>query len=90
MEITGPPAKHAKSSFNDCEAISKLKAILASHQLVKPDLKEGDTWPNHDGYLEVVDVNGYPKGTIFVQVKTLDQRRINKKISFRFKNKKFF
>lgn len=90
MKITEKPAKHSKASYHDGEAISRLKAILNAHQLVKPDLREGDTWPNHDGFLEVNDVSGYSKGTIFVQVKTLDPKRINKRISYRFKDQKFF
>lgn len=89
MKITQPPAKHTKSSFKESEAISKLKSILTTHRLVKPDLREGSTGPNHDGYLEVVDTYGYPKGLIVVQVRSLEQRRISKMVSYHFNDQKF-
>ena len=89
MKITEKPAKHSTTSFYDGAAINMLKFILNKHGLVKPDLKEGDTSPNHDGYLEVVDENGYPQGTLLAQVKTLNQKQIKRKISHRFKDQKF-
>lgn len=82
------PALHTESSFKDGEAISRLEVILNMHKLVKPALNKGDTWPNHDGFLEVL-VNGSPKGTIFTQVKTLNSKRMKTKICYRFKNDKF-
>ncbi|MBI4680868.1 MAG: DUF4365 domain-containing protein [Nitrospirae bacterium] len=89
MKVSGKSAKHTISSFHDREAISRLEVILNTHRLVAPDLKKDDTWPNHDGYLEVLDVNGYLRGTIVAQVKTLDQRKIEKKISYSFNDDKF-
>ena len=89
MKVSGKSAKHTTSSFHDREAISRVEVILNSHKLVAPDLKKDDTWPNHDGYLEVLDINHYVRGTIVAQVKTLDQKRINKNISYRFSDDKF-
>jgi hypothetical protein len=89
MKVSGKTAKHTKSSFHDVEAISILKRILSSHQQVKPDIKEGDTWPNHDGHLEIVNGEGYPLGEITVQVKTLNPKNIGKKISYSFNDDKF-
>ena len=90
MKITEKPAKYSKSRIYDGETISRLNSILYTNQRVIPHLKEGDTTPNHDGYLELIDASGYPEGTLFVQVKTLHKSRINKKISYRFKNQNFF
>ena len=84
MKILGKPAKHAKSSFHDREAISLLENILTSHELVMPDLKKGDTWPNTDGYLQVTESNGCPVGQLEVQVKSLKEKRIKRIISYRF------
>lgn len=84
-------AIHSASSFTDREEISLLEYILSKHKLVASDLKKGDTWPNIDGYLELVNLGGEPEGKLEVQVKTLGKRRINKKVSYHFDdNNKFF
>lgn len=89
MKILSKPAKHAKSSFHDREAISLLENILTSHKLIMPDLKKDDTWPNTDGYLEVTEGNGYPVGKLEAQVKSLNEKRIKRRISYRFNDEKF-
>jgi len=38
---------------------------------VKCDIKKRDKYPNFDGYIEIVDDQGYPQGKLEVQVKTL-------------------
>lgn len=69
------PARHTKSSFHDREAISIVEMILNRHKLVAPDLKKDDTWPNHDGYLEILNNIGEPQGTLSVQIKTLKVKK---------------
>lgn len=84
-------AIHSPSSFTDGEAINLVKYLLNHHRLVKPDLKENDTWPNIDGYLEIVKTSGEPDGKLEAQVKRLQPERITQKISFYFDDdSKFF
>lgn len=89
MERLGKPGKHTISSFHDREAIARLEVILNYHKLVTPDLKKNDTWPNTDGYLEVNNKDGYPKGKLEAQVKTLNENSCKQKIIYRFDTDKF-
>lgn len=82
------PAKHTKQSFYDQQAISFVSAWIAETQRAMPDLKANDKWPNIDGYIEVTDENGYPKGTLKVQVKKLSVKNAQKK-QYSFKDDKF-
>lgn len=91
MKITSKPARHTTSSFIDREAINRLELILNHQRLVAPNLKRDDTWPNHDGCLEVLNnIDGDVEGIIFVQVKTLNQKNMGQRISYSFKDDKFF
>ena len=86
MKIKSKPGQHSITSFYDGEAVSTLEKILYSHRLVKPRLYKEDSWPNHDGFLEIVD-DSLPKGIIFVQVKSLTPNRLKTHISFTFNDK---
>ena len=82
------PAKHTKQSFYDQQAINVVSAWLAETQRAMPDLKANDKWPNIDGYIEITDENGFPKGTLKVQVKKLSVKNAQKK-QHSFKDDKF-
>lgn len=82
------PAKHTKQSFYDQQAINVVSAWLAETQRAMPDLKANDKWPNIDGYIEITDENGFPKGTLKTQVKKLSIRNAQKK-QHSFKDYKF-
>lgn len=82
------PAKHTKQSFYDQQAINVVSAWLAETQRAMPDLKANDKWPNIDGYIEIADENGFPKGTLKAQVKKLSIKNAQKK-QHTFKDDKF-
>lgn len=82
------PAKHTRQSFYDQQAINVVSAWLAETQRAMPDLKANDKWPNIDGYIEITDENGFPKGTLKAQVKKLSKANANKK-QHSFKDYKF-
>lgn len=83
------PAKHTKQSFYDQQAINVVSAWLAESQRAMPDLKANDKWPNIDGYIEITDENGFPKGTLKAQVKKLSVKNAQNK-QHSFKDDKFF
>lgn len=83
------PAKHTKQSFYDQQAINVVSAWLAETQRAMPDLKANDKWPNIDGYIEITDENGFPKGTLKAQVKKLSVKNAQNK-QHSFKDDKFF
>lgn len=89
MKSKKKPARVHSSHFKDIQAISIFKDILASHQLVLPDLREMDTYPNIDGYLELLDMEKNPCGKLEAQVKTLNLTKTKGKVSYAFKNYKF-
>lgn len=83
MKIKAEPASHTHTSHRDLEAISALEKIFSKHKLVKPDLKRNDTWPNHDGYIEIcVRKDGPPFGTVRSQVKSLSKKNLGNKITY--------
>ncbi len=89
MKSKKKPAGVHNSHFKDIQAISIVKDILASHQLVLPDLREMDSYPNIDGYLELLDMGKNPCGKLEAQVKTLNLTKTKKKVSYTFKNYNF-
>jgi len=80
MVILNKPAKYTIQNFRELESISLLENILASHQLVMPKIDKMDKWPNIDGYLYITDGNGYEKGELKVQVKTIGNKGVKGKI----------
>jgi len=44
---------------------------------VKSDVNIRDKYPNHDGFIELIDIKGFPCGKIFVQVKGLNDKKLN-------------
>lgn len=82
------PARHTRQSFDDQQAISLVSSWLAETKRAMPDLKANDKWPNIDGYIEITDECGYPKGTLKVQVKKLSKVNATKR-QYIFKNDKF-
>jgi hypothetical protein len=84
------PAKHTPQSFIDQEAISMVSAWLAETKRAMPDLRANDKWPNIDGYIEIVDENGFPTGILKAQVKKLSKNDANKKqYTFKKNDRKF-
>ena len=61
--------------------------IAQTHRAM-PDLKANDKWPNIDGYVELTDENGFPLGTIQVQIKKLSKTSSKTK-RHTFKSDKF-
>lgn len=85
MKPKGKPAGAHSSAYKEILAVSTIKKILTSHELVMPDLRELDRHTNIDGYLELFGRDNIPCGKLEAQVKTLNKKRINIKISYYFK-----
>jgi hypothetical protein len=64
------PSKYSTSAVSDSATISTLKGIL-DNKRVFAHLSENDKTPNNDGYIELIDEEGYPLGKLEVQIKTL-------------------
>lgn len=82
------PARHTSSSFHDQQAISMVSVWITKTQKAMPDLKVNDKWPNIDGYIELVDEAGYPKGTLKAQVKKLTEDGAKRR-QYTFRDDKF-
>jgi hypothetical protein len=65
------PAKHSEDARNDKIAIARVTDWITTSGYAVPNLESYDTWPNYDGPIDLIDEEGYIKGTIFVQVKKL-------------------
>ncbi len=66
------PAKYSCQSQSDAKSVHILKGKLIDRGFIC-DIKENDKIPNYDGYIECIDIDGYPKGKIEVQVKTISR-----------------
>lgn len=64
------PAGYSHTDTAEVEAINVLRVSLDAN-LVKADIRERDKYPNIDGYLELVDSSGRPKGKLEVQVRKI-------------------
>ena len=63
---------HSERSDDDRAAVSVLKVFLRSNGRINPSFASNDTWPNHDGFLELVpdpEASRQPKDTFMVQIK---------------------
>ena len=77
------PAKHSVSSSEEQQAVNLVSAWIAKTKRATPDIRALDRWPNIDGYIEVTDEDGFPRGKFEVQVKKLSDDHIkNKRYSF--------
>src|SRR6266487_663250 len=68
------PAKHTTDARNDKIAVSRISDWITSSGYAAPSIQSYDTWPNYDGPVDLIDEQGYPIGTLFVQVKKLPAR----------------
>ena len=66
--MNASPYSHTDTSEN--EAILTFYNAI-NRKLIKTDIKSRDKFPNYDGYIEIVDDKGYPKGKLEVQVKAI-------------------
>ncbi len=67
---------HSESRLIDKETISCLENILSASKLIDPDLKAGDTYPNIDGNVTVLEtIGGEAFGRLEVQVKKLVRKK---------------
>lgn len=64
------PARYSPTDTQETESIDTFKSLI-DHSKVKPDIKERNTIPNIDGYVELVDDGGSPCGKLEVQIKKL-------------------
>jgi len=83
------PAKFSDGGLRGDESVAILERILYFHKIVNPDLRKGDTLPNIDGYLQLLNNRRIEVGKLEVQVKTLEKRTIATRISYYFKDEKF-
>ncbi|MBQ9685615.1 MAG: AAA family ATPase [Oscillospiraceae bacterium] len=63
---------HSERSDDDRAAVSVLESFLRSNGRINPSFASNDTWPNHDGFLELVpdpEADRRPKDTFMVQIK---------------------
>ena len=75
------PAKHSRDARNDQIAVSRITDWITSSGYAVPNIESYDTWPNYDGPIDLIDDQGYIRGTLFVQVKKLPEQH-NLRYSF--------
>lgn len=64
------PAGYGPTDAAEVEAITIFRSSL-DPKVIKADIKERDKYPNIDGYLELVDSEGFPMGKLEVQVRKI-------------------
>jgi Domain of unknown function (DUF4365) len=75
--LEGQSAPYPERSPSEAHSKHTLMSLLDS-RFVRGDLRIMDKYPNADGILDITDVNGYIKGKIDVQLKTLPSKRVNR------------
>jgi hypothetical protein len=68
---TKRPAMHPPDAINDRVTIARLTDWITSSGYAVADLKSCDSWPNHDGTIDLIDNESCPKGSFYAQVKKL-------------------
>lgn len=66
------PAGYSGTAKSEAKSITILDFLLNEEKVISY-LSKNDKTPNYDGYLESIDLNGYPIGKLEVQVKTLQK-----------------
>src|SRR5436309_520580 len=72
------PAPYSGTDAAETEAVTTFRSLLDSRR-VRSDVRERDKLPNTDGYIELVDEGGHPRGKIEVQIKKLPAGAISYK-----------
>lgn len=63
------PAKYSNNAISESKSIALLELILDKSKVIT-HLSKNDKTPNYDGFIEVIDNEGYPVGKIETQIKT--------------------
>ncbi|MFC1750357.1 helix-turn-helix domain-containing protein [Pseudomonadota bacterium] len=83
------PAQYPIRSATEGRSVSILNDILLQHGLW-PEIKWNDKTSNGDGFVDLLSILRIKVGMVEVQVKTLGKNRINRRVSYRFNNRKYF
>ncbi len=70
------PKAYPNTDEKETRAVNILNNLIDIAR-IKADVNVRDKIPNHDGFIELIDKEGYPCGKIFVQVKGLNDKKLN-------------
>lgn len=73
MSDKGEIKKHGETSHKDNSSVGLINYILGDHKRVGSNISTHDSWPNTDGDIEILTVEGVPLGAFRVQVKSLPE-----------------
>jgi len=74
--IKSNPARFPNNSTEELESVYKLLDVLDKN-LIKPDPKILDKFPNTDGEITIVNIEQFPMGKCEIQIKTLPEDNID-------------